>query len=65
MAIRDCSNLPDDRVPDWVRRKRENKRKAEKRRREAQEYWDTYLRDLDVKKLAEEQEKAKLEDIAP
>ena len=26
MAIRDCSNLPDDQVPKWVRRAREARR---------------------------------------
>jgi hypothetical protein len=31
MSIRDVSNLPDDQVPDWVRRSREAKREAEAR----------------------------------
>ncbi len=26
MAIRDCSDLPDDQVPEWVREKRERAR---------------------------------------
>lgn len=33
MAIRDCSGLPDDRVPEWVRRSRERSREIARRER--------------------------------
>lgn len=44
MAIKDLSDWPDDKVPEWVRRKRERARGEAARRAEHREYFEKHLK---------------------
>jgi hypothetical protein len=51
MAIRDCSNMPDTMVPNWVRKSRERKRQIAKKYEFACEDWKRICREIEELKL--------------
>jgi hypothetical protein len=50
MAIRDCSNVPNHLVPEWVRASRERKRETQRQHAFAKRDWPRICAEIDALK---------------